>query len=318
MSHKVRHTLKSVLDELYELGKNTKKGQIQKQMQKLKDRRESYFIHTSTTKVRYERAMMKFADYLEERGIKRDKQLKRLNKKELQQIVDDYFKKLAKNKLSKSTIKVHIAAMEKSLAIVRPDIRSYIENDENRIRWWSAGREGRKGDSYVNSNAIIERLDEMGKMIAEAQQLGGFRIREIAKATINKEDMSITTVGKGGRKRTLHFEHRKEDFEKLANLIEKLKEEEYEKRLKDYYRDLKNAAKVTGQEYHASHAFRREYAERRAEELRRNEEERRELVKKYNVEDKVKDKNDEERQADAVLTQELGHNRLKMARYYYR
>jgi len=318
MSHKVKHVLKSVLDELYSLGKNTKKGQLQREMERLTKTRESHFIHTSTTKVRYERAMMKFADYLETRGIKRDKQLMRLKKEELRQIVDDYFKKLAENKLSKSTIKVHIAAMEKSLAIVRPDIRSYIENDENRIRWWSAGRESRKGDSYVNSNAIIERLNETHRMIAEAQRLGGFRVREITKATVNREDKSITTIGKGGRIRTLHFEHRKEDFEKLANLIEKLKEEEYEKRLKDYYRDLKNAAKATGQEYHASHAFRREYAEHRIEELKQNEEERRELIQKYNVEDKVKDKNDEERQADAVLTQELGHNRLKMARYYYR
>jgi len=310
--------LKSVLDELYELGKNTKKGQIQRQMQKLKDRRESYFIHTSTTKVRYERAMMKFADYLESKGIKREKHLNKLNTEELQKVVDDYFKKLAEDKLSKNTIKVHIAAMEKSLAIVRPDIRSYIENDENRIRWWSAGREGRKGDSYVNSNAIIERLNETHRMIAEAQRLGGFRIREIAKTTVDRENKTITTIGKGGRKRTLYFEHRQEDFERLAMLIEKLKEQHYEQRLKDYYRALKNAAKATGQEYHASHAFRREYAEHRIEELKQNEQERRELVEKYNVEDRVRDNNDKEMQSDAILTQELGHNRLKMARYYYR
>jgi len=154
-------------------------------------------------------------------------------------------------------------------------------------------------------------------MIAEAQRLGGFRVREITKATVNREDKSITTIGKGGRTRTLHFEHRKEDFERLAMLVEKLKEQHYEKHLKDYYKDLKRAAKRTGQEYHASHAFRREYAEHRIEELKRNEEERKELIQRYNVEDRV-DNNDAEKQGDAVLTQELGHNRLKMARYYYR
>jgi len=318
MSHKVRHVLKSVLDELYTLGKGTKKGEIQRQMQKLVEKRESHFIHTSTTKVRYERAMMKFADYLETRGIKRDKQLMRLKKEELRQVVNDYFKQLAREGYSKNTVKVHIAAMEKSLAVIRPDIKESLTDDNNRIGWWNAGREGRKGDSYVNSDAIIQRLKEEHRAIAEAQRLGGFRIREIAKAEVDKEKYEITTIGKGGRIRTLHFENRKEDFEKLANLIEKLKEEEYEKRLKDYYRDLKNAAKATGQEYHASHAFRREYAEHRIEELKQNEEERRELIQKYNVEDKVRDNNDAEREADAVLTQELGHNRLKMARYYYR
>ena len=318
MSHKVRHLLKNTLDELYSLGKGTKRGELQRQMQKLTKRRESHFIHTSTTKVRYERAMMKFCDYLEERGIKRDKQLNRLNKKELQQIVDDYFKKLAKDGLSQNTIKIHIAAMEKSLAIVRPDIKPFITNDENRIGWWSAGRPSRKGDSYVDANAIRTRLKEEYRAIAEAQALGGFRVREIAKAKVDKEKYEITTIGKGGRIRTLLFEHRKEDFEKLAMLVEKLKEQHYEQRLKDYYRALKNACKSTGQEYHASHAFRREYAEHRIEELKRNEEERRELIEKYNVEDRVRDNNDAEREADAVLTQELGHNRLKMARYYYR
>jgi len=77
MSNRVRYLIKHVLDELYELGKGTKRGQLQRQMQKLTDRRESHFIHSSTTKVRYERAMMKFCDYLEERGIKRDKHLNR-------------------------------------------------------------------------------------------------------------------------------------------------------------------------------------------------------------------------------------------------
>jgi len=318
MSHKVRHVLKSVLDELYSIGKGLKKGQLQREMERLTGTRESHFIHTSTTKIRYERAMMKFADYLETHGIKRDKQLMRLKKEELRQVVNDYFKQLAREGYSKNTIKVHIAALEKSLAIVRPDIKSFITNDENRVGWWSAGRESRKGDSYVNADAIIERLDEMSKMIAEAQRLGGFRVREITKATVNREDKSITTIGKGGRIRTLHFEHRKEDFERLAMLVEKLKEQHYEQRLKDYYRALKNACKATGQEYHASHAFRREYAEHRIEELKQNEQERRELIQKYNVEDKVRDNNDAEREADAVLTQELGHNRLKMARYYYR
>jgi len=323
MSHQVRHALKHVLDELYDLGKGIKKGQLQRQMQKLTGERVSHFLHNSKTKVRYERAMMTFSDYLEENGIKRDRQLNRLSTEELQKVIDNYFIELADDGYSKGTIKIHIAAMEKSLAVLRPDIKPYLTNDENRVNWWSAGKESKKGESYVDPEAIRERLDETHRMIAEAQSLGGFRVREIAKATIDKENYEITIhKAKGGRDRTLHFEHRKEDFERLADLIEKLQERHYEEHLKDYYKDLKEACHETGQEYNASHAFRYEYAQNRIEELKENKEELKDLLDRYNADEKTKecvsDESKIETAADYVLTQELGHNRLKMSRYYYR
>jgi len=321
--HRVRYLIKNALDELYELGKGVKKGQLQRQMQKLTKVRESHFIHTSTTKVRYDRAMMKFCDYLEERGIKRDKHLNRLSTEELQQVIDDYFEKLAEEGYSKSTIKVHIAAMEKSLAVIRPDIKEYLTDDENRIGWWSAGVDSRKRDSYVDPDAIRERLSEEHRMIAEAQALGGFRVREIARAEVDRENEKIIIHrGKGGRTRELHFEHRKEDFKRLADLIEKLQERHYEEHLKDYYRDIKNACKATGEEYRASHAFRYEYAQQRIEELKENKEELKDLLDKYDANEETKsyanNENTIERAADYVLTKELGHNRTSMARYYYR
>jgi len=321
--HRVRYLIKNVLDELYDLGKGIKKGQLQRQMQKLTGVRESHFIHSSTTKVRYERAMMKFCDYLEERGIKRDKHLNRLSTEELQQVVDDYFEKLAEEECSKNTIKVHIAAMEKSLAVIRPDIKEYLTDDENRIGWWSAGVDSRKRGSYVDPDRIRERLDETHKMIAEAQALAGFRVREIARAEVDRENYQIIIhKAKGGRTRELHFEHRKEDFERLANLIEKLQERHYEKHLKDYYRDIKNACKALGEEYRASHAFRYEHAQNRIKKLQENKEELKDLLEKYDANEETKsyanNENTIEKAADYVLTQELGHNRTSMARYYYR
>ena len=89
MSHRVRHVLKSVLDDLYQIGKGVKKGELQRQMQKLKNERVSYFIHTSTTKTRYERAVMKFCDYLYEQGIKRKRHLNKLDTEQLKQIIDN-------------------------------------------------------------------------------------------------------------------------------------------------------------------------------------------------------------------------------------
>ena len=213
--------------------------------------------------------------------------------------------------------------MEKSLAVIRPDIRDYLNNDEKRVEWWSAGQESKKGDSYVDPDAIRERLEETHRMIAEAQSLAGFRVREIARAEVDREEYRIIVHNaKGGRTRELYFEHRKEDFEKLADLIEKLQERHYEEHLKDYYEDLKRACEETGQEYHASHAFRFEYAQERIEELKNNKEELRDLLDKYNADEKTKsyvdDENNIDRAADYVLTQELGHNRLSMSRYYYK
>ena len=311
------------MDELYELGKGVKRGQLQREMKKLTDRRESHFLHTSTTKVRYERAMMRFCDYLEECSIKRESHLKKTSTEELQRIIDNYFKELADDGYSKGTIKIHIAAMEKSLAVIRPDIKDYLTNDENRVGWWSAGQESKKGDSYVDPNAIREQLEERHRAIAEAQSLAGFRVREIARAEVNREERTITIhQAKGGRTRTLYFEHREEKFEKLVDLIEKLQHEEYEKKLKDYYEDIKRACEETQQEYNASHAFRYEYAQQRIEELRENKEELRDLLDKYNADKKTKecinDENKIDKAADFVLTQELGHNRLSMSRYYYR
>jgi len=323
MSHQVRHALKHVLDELYELGKGVKRGQLQREMKTLTGVRESHFIHNSKTKVRYERAMMTFSDYLEENGIKRDRQLNRLSTEELEKVIDNYFIELADDGYSKNTIKLHIAAMEKSLEILRPDIKDYLENDENRIRWWSAGKEKKKGESYVDSNAIKEKLSEEHRMIAEAQSLGGFRVREISKAEVNREERTITIhKAKGGRDRTLYFEHRKEEFERLCVLIEKLQERHYEEHLKDYYRDLKRACHETGQEYNASHAFRYEYVQNRIEELKENKEELKDLLNRYGADEETKNhannENTIEKAADFVLTREIGHNRTSMSRYYYR
>jgi hypothetical protein len=323
MRNKVRYVLKHVLDDLYELGKGVKRGKLQREMKELTGIRESHFIHTSKTKVRYEQAVMKFVDFLEENGIKRQSHLNKKSTEELQEVIDSYFERLAEEEYSKSTIKLHIAALEKTIAIVRPDIKEYLTDDENRIGWWSAGVDSRKRGSYVNPEAIRERLKEEHRMIAEAQSLAGFRVREIAKAEVDKENERIIIhKAKGGRTRELSFEHRKEDFERLADLIEKLQEQEYQKHLKDYYRDIKNACKATGEEYRASHAFRYEYAERRIEKLKENKEELKDLLDRYGADEKTKecvnDENTIEQAADYVLTRELGHNRTSMSRYYYR
>jgi len=322
MENKVRYVLKHVLDDLYELGKGTKRGRLKQQMKKLTGVKESHFIHTSKTKVRYEQAVMKFCDFLEQQGIKREKHLEKTSTEELQRLIDGYFEKLAEDGLSQSTIKIHIAALEKTLEVIRPDIKEYLENDSNRISWWSEGVASRKREPYADPEAIRQRLKEEHRIIAEAQAIAGFRVREISKTTVDRENYKVITKGKGGRIREIHFEHRKEDFEKLADLIEKIQEQEYEKHLKDYYKDIKNACKATGQIYNASHAFRHEYAHEREKELRENKEELKTLLDKYGADEKTKETvNNEDtikEAIDYVITRELGHNRSRMSEYYYK
>ena len=126
-------------------------------------------------------------------------------------------------------------------------------------------------------------------MIAEAQALGGFRVREIARAEVDRENYQVIIhKAKGGRTRELDFKHRREDFERLADLIEKLQERHYEQRLKDYYKDIKNACKALGEEYRASHAFRYEHAQNRIEELKENKEELKDLLDRYGADEETK------------------------------
>ena len=319
--HSVRYLVQNVLDELYELGKGISRTQLEKQMQELTGIKQSYFIHTSTTKIRYERAMMRFCDYLEEYGIKRDKHLNEISKEKLERIIDNYFRWLVEQGFSTGTIKIHISAMGKILAVLRPDLIEFLSNDDRRIGWWINGKASKKGDSYVDPESIRERLVEEHRIIAEVQALAGFRIREILKATINKERYEITIHNaKGGKTIKLYFKYRKEKFERLVELIEKI-DKNYEKKLKDYYRDLKKACTSTEQTYNASYGFRYEYVQKRVKELMANKEELRYLLEKYNASKEIKnyvdDENKIDKAIDFVIANELGHDRLKTSRYYY-
>jgi len=319
--YRLRQLIKNVLDDLYDLGKGISRTQLEKQMQELTGIKQSYFIHSSTTKVRYERAMMRFCDYLEEYNIKRDKHLNKISKEKLEQIIDNYFKWLVEQGFSTGTIKIHIAAMGKILAVLRPDIIDFLSNDDRRIGWWINGKASKKGDSYADPEKIREKLKEGHRIIAEAQALAGFRIREILKATINKERYEITIhEAKGGKTIKLYFKYRKEKFERLVELLEKI-DKNYEKNLKDYYKDLKKACILTEQPYNASYAFRYEYVQNRVKELTQNKEELKYLLEKYNASKDMKsyidDENKIDNAIDFIIACELGHNKLKTSRYYY-
>jgi len=323
MENRVRKVLKDILDDLYELGKDIKREELEKQMQELTGIKQSHFIHSLTTKDRYERAIMRFCDYLEEQGIERDNHLNDKTTEQLGQIIDSYFRWLASKGFSENTIKIHIVAIGKSLVLLRPDIRGFLFNNERRVNWWIAGKSSKKGDSYADPEKIRENLNEKHQIIAETQALTGFLVRELTKVSINKEKYEITVNNaKGGKSRTLYFEYRKEKFEKLVALFEKIDKEDYDKKLKDYYKDLWRVCRITEQSYNASYPFRYEYIQKRFQELMGNKEELRYLLEKYNSSEEIKGcvDNDEKvyKAIDFVIACELGYDSLETPRYYYR
>jgi len=323
MGNMVRTVLRNILDDLYDLGKDIDREELEKQMQEFTGIKQSYFIHTLNTKDRYERALMRFCDYLEEQGIKSDDHLNSKSKKQLEQIIDNYFRWLAHKGFSENTIKIHIVAIGKTLVLLRPDIRDFLFNNERRVNWWIAGKASKKGDSYANPEKIREKLNEKHRIIAEIQTLTGFLVRELTKVSIDEEKYEIRiNKSKNGRSRTLYFEYRKEKFEKLVDLINKLDKEDYEKKLKDYYQDLWRACKTTEQSYNASYPFRYEYIQKRFQELMKNKEELKFLLEKYNASEDIKEcVNNEEKvykAIDFVIARELGYDSFETPRYYYR
>jgi len=321
--YRVRYLVKNILDDLYDLGKDINREELEKQMQELTGIKQSHFIHTLTTKDRYERAMMRFCDYLEEHGIITDNNLNSKSTKQLEQIINSYFEWLASKGVSENTIKIHIVAMSKIFMILRPDIRSFLLNNEQRVNWWIAGKSPKKGDSYADPEKIREKLKEKHRTIAEIQALTGFLVRELIKVSIDKEKYEIRIKNvNGGRSRTLYFEYRKETFNKLVEMIEKIDKENYEKKLRDYYQDLWRACKDTEQSYNASYPFRYEYVQKRFHELMKNKEELNYLLEKYNASEEIKSCVDDDRKVynaiDFVIACELGYDSLETPRYYYR
>jgi|GEM_PF-1735958 len=323
MKYRVREVLKNTLEDLYELGKDINREELEKQMQELTGIKQSHFIHTSTTKDRYKRAIMRFCDYLEKQGIIEDNHLYSKSTEQLEQIINDYFRWLANKGVSENTIKIHIVAITKCLVILRPDLRDFLLNNERRVNWWIAGKSPKKGDSYPDPEKIRKRLKEKYRIIAEIQALTGFLVRELTKVSIDKEKYEISiNNAKSGKSRTLYFEYRKEKFEKLVELIGKIDKENYEKQLRDYYQNLWRACKDTEQSYNASYPFRYEYIQKRFQELMKNKEELSYLLEKYNASEEIKScVNNEEKvynAIDFVIACELGYDSLETPRYYYR
>lgn len=250
------------------------------------------FIHSYSTFNRYMGVAKDFVKWAKEHDINR---LDKVN----YDVVREFLQEKIDRGLSEKTLKVNMSALEKFFdAVGRIDISDRLREDYHKI--YSEGSPRGRALPFANPIGVINGLrDPAHKIVAEIQYLTGARIGDVKKIEI-RGDKVIFQGSKGGRDRQLDFSDRPEKLERVKELHNKLKEYIQERGWNEirrsYYDDLKNAVLKVGEVYTGAHAFRVTYAVERFKELR--------------------DKGLSEKEADRILTQELGHNRLKMSIYY--
>ncbi|KAA0259083.1 phage integrase family protein [Deferribacter autotrophicus] len=154
--------------------------------------------------------------------------------------------------------------------------------------------------AYSNPEKIIANLSAPEhKLVAELQLNHGLRVIEASRFSPEqlKEDNKIEYVGKGGKMMEKVLDSAL--YDKLKSNVEKAVNEGkvgFEVDYQEFLKDLKRACEIIGEEYHASHGFRYNYAQNRLMEY---------INEGYSP--------DEARQ---LVSEDLGHNRPEITKHY--
>jgi len=332
---KVKYLLISVINVMYAEGKGRSKHQVMVENYEKYKRRETHLIHSTSTFITYKAVASKFADYLKkEHNLKYEKDFMKLSKEELFNLVDKYFEyQRDVEKLSQSSLEKHISVLRKVLPPVRPEAREFF-TPENRMKWRD-GVAKLEGDRYNRPYKIVENLRNIGEIyeaIAQLQRLTDARIGDVKRIQIDEENLRVYIPrSKGGRSRYVYFDHFKEDFEKVKyykEVLDKALEERSfsDIRKNEYYRALERACEKAQEPYHGSHPFRYEAVQRRYEVISQLPREQQEQYYRRILEDRGKSEKEIEKAlnsvrerdevAVAIISEELGHSRLRISREY--
>ena len=332
--NKVKYLFIRTADMLFELGKGKSKHQAFLESYDRDRTRQSQAIHSHSTYNTYVEVVAKFGDFLfNQMGIKYEKDFRELSADEVYVCIDKYFEKQKADGLAKKTLQKHISALNKILGAIDQNIKEYFTPD-NRMRWRD-GVEKQDCDRYNNSDRIIENLkkiDETSYAIAELQRLTGARIGDVKKLVVDEENQKVFFPrSKGGRDRSVYFDRFPEQFERVKECKEildrALEEKKFsEIRENEYYNNLRKACRKADEPYHGSHAFRFEFAQERYKEISQWTQEEQEQYYRRILEERGKSEKDinkamesvKERDAvaEAIISEELGHSRLDISRYY--
>jgi len=215
--------------------------------------------------------------------------------------VKDFLLSKAERGVSAKTLKVNMCALEKFFATVkREDIAKRIR--EEYVKLYTKGATPGRVYPFDKPMEVIKRISRSEyRVMAELQYLTGARIGDLKKIRID-EDRKVVIIerSKGGKTREIDYRDRPEKFDRVKELIKELekyvKEKGWSNLRRGYPEAIRYAARRAGEIYTGTHAFRVNYAQERYKELRK--------------------RGESELGALKVVTRELGHNRLSMAKYY--
>ena len=253
----------------------------------------SPYIHSWSTFNRYMGIAKEFVNDMKEMGINRLDQLSYSDVREWLEAKVEY--------VTEKTMKVNMCALEKFFEVVgRDDLAQGIRNDFQEL--YSMANPSGRALPFADAQRVIENLkDPAHQVVAELQYLTGARVGDVPTIEVDLDRRAVEIEGsKGGRDREIDFSDRVDKLERIAELKQELEKHIEERGWQDiresYYDDLKQAVQSAGEVYSGAHAFRVTYAVERWEELR--------------------EQGYTEKEVDQQLTQELGHNREEMSRYY--
>ena len=254
----------------------------------------SPYVHSYSTFNRYMGIAKEFVNWAKAQGINK------LHKVEYEHVKKFLLQK-AENGASKKTLKVNMSALKKFFEVVkREDIAKQI--DKNYVDIYTRGQYNGRAMPFDKPMQVIERIKNPAhKVMAELQYLTGARLGDLKKMKIDEERKAvIIEKSKGGKRREISYVDRPEKFERIKELhreLQKYMENEGWKNLrKSYPESVRYAARRAGEIYSGTHSFRVNYAQERYKEL--------------------VEKGEPEFKALKKVTEELGHNRISMAKYY--
>lgn len=256
-------------------------------------------IHSYETLERYVGIFNHFADTV----LVDVKHIQQINKKH----VETHFNNLVSNNRSENTIQVNASALNKLFnAFSRDDLIEYI--DENRSTWAGDARQSNRTTPFNNPDKVINAIkEEAFKAAATIQLHTGARISDIKKVVnsviAHPSRTSIPIMkSKGGKNRVLDFSDRMADFNivlEAAKVIQTYLSEnnnDWSSFQVKYTDAVHRAADKTEETYCGTHANRVNYANDQYE----------------------KGIKDNKNEVDVLkrLTEDLGHHRIRMAKYY--
>jgi len=330
--NRIKHFLIDTVNSLFKPGMS--KHKIFQECRENEKPIQSPYIHSYPTKVRYEKVMAAFGDFLSnEMGIKYERDFRKLSVDEVAVCLDKYFEKEIEKKRAQNTLEIHISALNKVLSTIKPELKECF-TPEARARWRDGVVAG-DNDRYNDPERILENLkkiDEASYTIAQLQRLTAARIGDVKKIQIDEENKRVLIKGsKGGRDRSIYYNHFQEDFEKVKEYKQRLdeileKKSFSEIRENEYYNNLRKACRGAGEPYRGSHPFRYEAVQYRHDVIKDLPKEEQEAYYLQILKDRGKSPKDireafdkvEAKNAlpEAIISEELGHSRLDISRHY--